>query len=96
VKGIISQPLQAGQSGATAAETRGIPAVPSSLSPSTYLHKDELAIHLKVSKRTVDNWMKRHVIPYIKVGRTILFRPADVDRALQRFTIRAVGEERTA
>jgi excisionase family DNA binding protein len=87
--------MQSEQSPASAGGTEGNLATLPSL-PRAYLHKDELATVLGVSKRTITNWMKSRAIPFIKVGRTILFRPADVDRALQRFTFRAVGEERTS
>ena len=52
--------------------------------------KSELAKFLKVSPRTVDNYVSSRRIPYIKLGRLIRFRPADVERALKRYTVEEV------
>jgi excisionase family DNA binding protein len=69
------------QSVAPSADTpEGIPYPP----PVT---KAELAKFLKVSPRTVDNYVSSRRIPYIKLGRLIRFRPADVERALKRYTV---------
>jgi excisionase family DNA binding protein len=38
------------------------------------LDKRETARRLKKSPRTVDAWMKAKKLPYIKVGRSVLFR----------------------
>jgi len=95
VKGIATQPVQPDKSPTSAGEAQGgsvaLPAL-----PKLYLRKDELAEVLGVSMRTITNWMNGRVIPFIKVGRTVLFRRGDVDQALQRFTFRAVGDERTS
>jgi len=36
--------------------------------------KDELARRLCKTARTVDKWMQNGYLPYIKIGRTVLFR----------------------
>jgi excisionase family DNA binding protein len=38
------------------------------------LDKRETARRLNKSVRTIDAWMKRGRLPYIKVGRSVLFR----------------------
>ena len=53
--------------------------------------KDELAKFLRVSSRTVDNYVSRRRIPYIKLGRIVRFRLPDVERALRRFTVEEVS-----
>jgi excisionase family DNA binding protein len=53
--------------------------------------KDELAAFLRVSDRTVDNYVIRRVIPYLKIGRAVRFRLADVEKALSRYTIKEVS-----
>lgn len=42
------------------------------------LTKDELAPRLRRSTRTVDSWMKAGRLPYLKIGRSVLFRWPDV------------------
>jgi excisionase family DNA binding protein len=42
------------------------------------LDKFELAPKLRVSKRTVDAYMKKGWLPYIRLGKTIRFRWEDV------------------
>ena len=47
-----------------------------------YLTKQQVAQRLNVSARTVDNLMKRGLLPYHKLGRLVRFLPADVDAHL--------------
>jgi len=47
-----------------------------------YLTKDEVAVMLGVSRRTVDNFMRRGWLVYHKIGRTVRFRKHDVDQHL--------------
>jgi excisionase family DNA binding protein len=42
------------------------------------LNKRSLAVKLGVSKRTVDVWMKKKRLPFIKLGKTVRFRWPDV------------------
>ena len=46
------------------------------------LNKWELAHKLHVSKRTVDSYMKRGWLTYIRLGKTIRFRWSDVIKKL--------------
>lgn len=52
------------------------------------LTKKELAHRLKKSVRSIENWMKLHYLPYIKIGHSVLFRWRDVTKALDRFQMR--------
>ena len=47
--------------------------------------KKELAPVLRVSTRTVDNWQRKKILPYIKVGRLVRFNIARCLTALARF-----------
>jgi excisionase family DNA binding protein len=61
-------------------------------SDSGYLRREEAGKYLGVSNRTVSEWQRRRIIPHVKVGRKcVLFKRADLDAAMDRFTIRAVG-----
>ena len=51
------------------------------------LVKREVAAKLKRSVRTVDTWMKAGKLPYIKLGKTVLFRWADVLEKLQAYRV---------
>jgi excisionase family DNA binding protein len=53
--------------------------------------KPELAQFLRVSERTVDNYVASRRIPYIKIGRSIRFQLADVQKALKKFTVREIA-----
>lgn len=52
---------------------------------SRYQRKKDEARRLCVTVRSLDNWMSAGRIPFIKVGRVVLFDSAKVDAALQRF-----------
>jgi len=47
------------------------------------LQKPELAERLKVSTRTLDQWMKAGRLPFLKIGKTVRFRWFDVLTELQ-------------
>ncbi len=42
------------------------------------LNKGEAAARLRIGRRSVDNWMKRGWLPYIKLGKTVRFVWGDV------------------
>jgi len=45
-----------------------------------------------ISTRTVSEWQRLKIIPYYKVGRKcVLFRKRDIDAALAKFQIAAIG-----
>ena len=51
---------------------------------------DALAF-VPVSKRTFLRWQAQGRIPHAKVGRVTLYRMADLERFLERHTVRAIG-----
>ncbi len=55
------------------------------------LSKAEVAEFLGISERSVDNYVKRKLIPHIKLGNRILFNLADVRAALQKHTVKGVN-----
>ena len=60
-----------------------------------YLRRAEAARYLGISLRTLSDWQRRRIVPVVKVGkRCVLFNRTDLDRALGRLTIHAVGELR--
>jgi excisionase family DNA binding protein len=51
------------------------------------LDKRNLAVKLDTSKRTVDAWMKKGWLPFIKIGKTVRFRWSDVLEKLNAFRV---------
>jgi len=51
------------------------------------LEKPELAKNLRRSVRTVDAWMKQGKLPYLKIGKSVLFRWQDVLEKLNSFRV---------
>ncbi len=59
-----------------------------------YLNKLQLAERLGITRRVVDDMMRRRMIPYLALGhRTVRFFWPAVERALSKFEHRAVGQE---
>jgi excisionase family DNA binding protein len=57
-----------------------------------FLTKEQLSVMLNISPRTVENWMHKRRIPYLKIGkRTRRFNLARVEAALSRFEVKEVG-----
>jgi excisionase family DNA binding protein len=60
--------------------------------PRLYLRPDEAARAIGVSRRTLSAWQSARVISFRRIGRTVLFSVADIQSAIDRFRIAAVGE----
>jgi len=59
-----------------------------------YLRADQVIHVLPVSRRTLSNWQSRRLIKFYRVGRTILFKRADIEACLERFAVNPIGEPR--
>jgi excisionase family DNA binding protein len=58
-----------------------------------FMRRAEAAKYLGISSRTLSDWQAKRVVPYAKVGRKVyLFRRTDLDAAMARFSVRAIGE----
>jgi hypothetical protein len=51
------------------------------------LTKEKLAPKLHVGIRTIENWQRRGVLPYVKIGKVVIFIWGDVVEALKKFRI---------
>ena len=60
--------------------TQGLPATAGS---DELIEKPETARRLRVSTRTLDDWMRTRKVPYLKIGKTVRFRWSDVLAHLQ-------------
>lgn len=70
--------------------TAPTPALSAILKPqSNLLDTEQAADYLGVTPRTLEVWrcVKRHDIPYIKVGRLVKYRQADLDAWLASRTV---------
>jgi len=58
-----------------------------------YITKNEVARRLKKSVRTVENWQRRGIIPFVKAGHSALFNWPVVQRHLDsRYGVNAHGQ----
>ena len=46
----------------------------------------EVADMFKVSKNTVINWRRQGKLPYLKIGRVILFKESDIQKLVDEST----------
>ncbi len=62
------------------------PVEPGALSqtPPEFLSKEEVALRLKRTVRTVEIWQRRGILPYVKCENTVLFNWAEVVAHLQK------------
>ena len=51
--------------------------------PEGYITKEEVAKRLKKTVRTIENWQARGILPFVKAGRSVLFKWSDVESHLQ-------------
>ena len=66
----------------------------SATEPEGFITKEALAIRLSRTVRTVENWQRRGIIPYVKCGRCVLFKWTDVETHLQTH-FRVCGQNRS-
>lgn len=60
------------------------PAVtPAGPAPEPFIDKPEVARRLSKEVRTIDNWMKRGLIPYYKISRSVSFKWSEVEACLR-------------
>ena len=45
-----------------------------------------MAEALGISERLLKNWVRDRVVPFVKIGRVVLFDPDAVNKALQQYT----------
>ena len=57
-----------------------------------YLRPDEAAELLGISRRSLSNFQRRHLIGFSKLGRVVVFRRCDIEAAILKFRVAAAGE----
>ena len=59
-----------------------------------FMRRAEAAEYLGISSRTLSDWQAKRIVPFARIGRKVcLFRRDDLDKAVGRFTVKAVGGE---
>lgn len=59
-----------------------IQGVPVSAPVEPFIDKPEVGKRLAMRPRTVDDWMKRGLLPYYKVGRSVRFKWSEIETHL--------------
>lgn len=54
------------------------PSLTATASADEILEKPETSNRLKISTRTLDQWMRAGRVPFLKIGKTVRFRWGDV------------------
>lgn len=61
---------------------------------SEYMRRQEAARYLGVSTRTISDWQKKRLIPFVKPARKcVMFQRVALDRAMERLVVQSVGYE---
>lgn len=50
---------------------------------STLLTKSEISKEFRVSERTIDNWVKKEILPAVKLGRTVRFNRSEIESIIK-------------
>ena len=59
-----------------------------------YMRRDAAAKYLGISPRTLSDWQRRRLIPFIKPARKCtIFKRTALDLAMARLTVQAIGSE---
>jgi hypothetical protein len=51
--------------------------------------KREIAVYYKCSVRSISNFMRRRILPFIKIGRFVRFEAGECDLAMEKFKNRS-------
>jgi excisionase family DNA binding protein len=57
-------------------------ALPPAPAPEPYINKTEAARRLGIKLRTLDAWMRRNLVVYYKVGRSVRFKWSEIEHHL--------------
>ena len=55
--------------------------------------KREIAEHFQCHVRTISKYMKRRILPFVKIGRWVRLDLAECDQAMEKYTHRSIFEE---
>jgi len=52
--------------------------------------KRQIAVHCRISERTITNLMRKRILPFVKLGRLVRFDLDECDSALDQFKIKSI------
>lgn len=52
-------------------------------------NKKEAALYLGIGQRTVTDWMRRRILPYVKVGRVVRFHLPECEMAVRKYQVKS-------
>jgi hypothetical protein len=58
-------------------------------SPSLWRNKRQMAAHYGCDIRTITNFMRRRILPFVKIGRFVRFDIGECDQAMERYKRRS-------
>jgi excisionase family DNA binding protein len=58
------------------------------------VRREKVPAVLPVSLRTIGEWQRKGILPFYKVGRTVMFKLSDLETALAKFRVAAADEPR--
>ena len=71
-------------------------ATATAITPATvamlYFRAEQVLQVLPISRRTLSNWQRARRIRFYRIGKTVLFKRADIEAAIERFAVAAIGE----
>jgi excisionase family DNA binding protein len=81
---IINAKVKESSEGRAAAEVVSRQQTEFSVAIERWVNKKDVAQHFKISVRTVENWMKRGLLPYIRTGKNVRFKLSEADETVNR------------
>ncbi len=61
-----------------------VPTSTNSVPVEEFINKAEVARRLKKQIRTIDNWMQCGILPYYKIGRSVVFKWSEIEASLAK------------
>jgi len=58
-----------------------------------FLNKQELAIFLGISKFTIDAWVSQRRVPFVKMGKRVLFDIEDIEKWINQNKVAPINIE---
>ena len=58
-----------------------------------WVNREGIAEHFGISMRTVANFQRRRILPFVKVGGLVRFNVAKCERALMKFESKSIFDE---
>jgi hypothetical protein len=56
---------------------------------NNWLSKRDIALHFGIGLRTVTDWMRRRILPFVKVGGVVRFHLPDCEAAVRKYQVKS-------